>query len=111
MLSWHAAISQTTTWRTRHARICAGAWGERPRPGRPTSGPSASHSRSRSGGFSSDGWGGCRTELAAWILAGARTGAQHERAHRRAIIRRALPVTPGVLLLAPLTTRTAPPTR
>src|SRR5207244_11131481 len=49
---------------------------ERPRPGRPTSGPFASHSRSRSGGFSSDGWRSCRTELAAWILAEARTGAQ-----------------------------------
>src|SRR2546430_1966320 len=111
MLSWHAAISQTTTWRTRHARICAGAWGERPRPGRPTSGPSASHSRSRSGGFSSDGWGSCRTELAAWILAEARTGAQYEGTHRSAIMRRTLPVTLGFLLLAPITTSTAPPTR
>src|SRR2546429_8958937 len=111
MLSWHAVISQTTTWRTRHGRICAGAWGERPRPGRPTSGPSASHSRSRSGGFSSDGWGSCRTELAAWILAEARTGAQYEGTHRRANMRRTLPVTLGFLLLAPITTSTAPPTR
>src|SRR5438034_2416552 len=111
MLSWHAAISQTTTWRTRHARICAGAWGERPRPGRPTSGPFASHSRSRSGGFSSDGWRSCRTELAAWILAEARTGAQYEGTHRSAIMRRTFPVTLGFLLLAPITTSTAPPTR
>src|SRR2546430_5756906 len=111
MLSWHAAISQTTTWRTRHARICAGAWGERPRPGRPTSGPSASHSRSRSGGFSSDGWGSCRAELAAWILAGARTGAQDEGTPRGAIIRRALPATPRFLPPAPVTTGNAPPTR
>src|SRR2546429_9897365 len=70
MLSWHAAISQTTTWRTRHGRICAGAWGERPRPGRLTSGPSASHSRTRSGGFSIVGWGGCRSGLAARVLLG-----------------------------------------
>src|SRR2546430_1010534 len=110
MLSWHAAISQTTTWRTRHGRICAGAWGERPGPGRLTSGPSASHSRTRSGGFSSDGWGSCRTDLAAWILAEARTGAQYQGTHRSAIMRRTLPVTLG-FLLAPITTSTAPPTR
>src|SRR2546422_7381244 len=80
-VSWHAAISQTTTWHTRHGRICAGAWGERPTPGRLTSGPSASHSRTPSGGFSSDGWGSCRTDLAAWILAEASTGAQYQGTH------------------------------
>ena len=45
----------TITWRTRRGRICAGDWGGPQRPEPLTNGPSLSPSRSRSGGFSSDG--------------------------------------------------------
>src|SRR2546422_6680698 len=62
--SWREAIWETTTWPTPHGRTCAGGWGERRKPGPPTSGPSASRGRRPSGGSSSDGWASCRTETA-----------------------------------------------
>jgi hypothetical protein len=39
-------------------------WGERRKPAPPTNVPSVSRGRSRSGGFSSDGWASCRAERA-----------------------------------------------
>src|SRR5438093_4351753 len=44
-----------TTWHTRHGQNFAGGWAEPPKPAPPSSGPSPSRARSRSGGFSSDG--------------------------------------------------------
>src|SRR3989449_8434427 len=62
--SWREAIWETTTWPTPHGRTCAGGWGERRKPGPPTSGPLASRGWRPSGGSSSDGWASCRDETA-----------------------------------------------